>query len=414
MRRYRAVNFRSAYNIDDLRRIAERRLPRMAYDFLERGTEEEATLAANRAALERIRFVPRTLVDVSKRSQKVTLFGKIYDSPFGIAPTGAAGMYCHDADVALARAARRARVPFALSTASFVPLERVVREAGGDPWFQLYMSADRATAERLVRRALEAGYGALVYTTDIPVAGNREFNRRNGFEIPLRAGAAQVLDGLRHPRWLAGVFLKTLISSGVPRFRNLDVAVDGRVVPTTLTAFREKRDALDWKDFDWLRGIWPKKLLVKGIMTVEDAKIAAQRGADGIFVSNHGGRQLDGAPAPIEVLPAIAAAVGRRLAIMVDSGFRRGSDIVKALALGADMVFVGRATLYGAAAGGEEGILHALNLLRAEVDRVMALLGVSSIDRLGPEYLHFDSESRLHESGVAHDESRSRATTTSH
>jgi isopentenyl diphosphate isomerase/L-lactate dehydrogenase-like FMN-dependent dehydrogenase len=253
-----------------------------------------------------------------------------------------------------------------------------------------------------------------VYTTDIPVAGNREFNRRNGFEIPLRAGAAQVLDGLRHPRWLAGVFLKTLISSGVPRFRNLDVAVDGRVVPTTLTAFREKRDALDWKDFDWLRGIWPKKLLVKGIMTVEDAKIAAQRGADGIFVSNHGGRQLDGAPAPIEVLPAIAAAVGRRLAIMVDSGFRRGSDIVKALALVADMVFVGRATLYGAAAGGEEGILHALNLLRAEVDRVMALLGVSSIDRLGPEYLHFDSESRLHESGVAHDESRSRATTTSH
>ncbi|MCC7483660.1 MAG: alpha-hydroxy-acid oxidizing protein [Burkholderiales bacterium] len=391
------MSLRSVHNIEDLRRIAARRLPRIAWEFLERGAEEEITLAANRAAFERIRFVPRVLTDVSRRSQKVSVFGKIYDGPFGIAPTGAAGMYCHDADVALARAARRANVPFALSTASFVPMERVIREGGGDPWFQLYMSSDRATAERLVRRALEAGYGVLVYTTDIPVAGNREFNRRNGFEIPMKIGPAQVLDGLAHPRWLTGVFLRSLLASGMPRFRNLDVNVGGRLVTTSLTAFRERRDGLDWEAFDWLRSIWPKKLVVKGIMTAADAAIAARRGADGIIVSNHGGRQLDGAPSPIEALPPIAAAVGGRVAIMVDSGIRRGSDIVKALALGADMAFVGRATLYGAAAAGEQGIQHALKILSGEVDRVMALLGVSGVDQLGREHLHFDRESALYD-----------------
>lgn len=384
------VNYREAYNIEDLRRIAAARLPRIAYDFLERGAEEEVTLAANRAAFERMRFQPRTLVDVSKRSQKTTLWGKTFDAPFGVAPTGASGMYCFDADVKIARAARRANLPCVLSTASFVPMERVIQEAGGTLWFQLYMSKDLATAERLVKRALAAGFEALVLTTDIPVAGNREFNRRNKFEIPLRLGPRQMLDGLLHPRWLAGVFLRTLLTSGIPRFQNLDVNVGGRIVSTTLTGFRERREALDWEDFAWLRKLWPKKLLVKGILTVEDAQLAARYGADGIFVSNHGGRQLDCAPSPIEILPQIADAVGDRLVIMMDSGVRRGTDIVKALALGADMVFVGRATLYGASAGGEEGVLRALDLLKSEVDRVMALLGCTSVEALGPEYLRFD------------------------
>jgi len=384
------VNYREAYNIEDLRRIAAARLPRIAYDFLERGAEEEVTLAANRAAFERMRFQPRTLVDVSKRSQKTTLWGKTFDAPFGVAPTGASGMYCFDADVKIARAARRANLPCVLSTASFVPMERVIQEAGGTLWFQLYMSKDLATAERLVKRALAAGFEALVLTTDIPVAGNREFNRRNKFEIPLRLGPRQVLDGLLHPRWLAGVFLRTLLTSGIPRFQNLDVNVGGRIVSTTLTGFRERREALNWEDLAWLRKLWPKKLLVKGILTVEDAQLAARYGADGIFVSNHGGRQLDGAPSPIEILPQIADAVGERLVIMMDSGVRRGTDIVKALALGADMVFVGRATLYGASAGGEEGVLRALDLLKSEVDRVMALLGCTSVEALGPEYLRFD------------------------
>jgi isopentenyl diphosphate isomerase/L-lactate dehydrogenase-like FMN-dependent dehydrogenase len=385
------VNYRKALNVEDLRQLARRRLPRVAYEFLDGGTEDDVTLRANRAAFGRIRFQPRVLVDVSGRSQKVALWGKTFDAPFGIAPTGAAGLFCFEADVALARAAAAAGVPFVLSTASFVPLERVLREGGGTQWFQLYMSKDRELAERLVTRARDAGFEALVVTTDIPIAAAREYNRRNNFEVPFRLNLANLVDGALHPGWLLDVFLRTLLDSGVPRFQNLDVNVGGRIISKSLTEFRTRRDALNWSDIRWLREIWPRKLLVKGILTVEDAQCAAENGADGIIVSNHGGRQLDGAPSPIEVLPQIAAAAGQRLAIMADSGFRRGSDIVKALALGADMVFLGRAPLYGAAAGGEEGVLHALNLLKSEVDRVMALIGCPRIDALGPEYLRFDT-----------------------
>ncbi len=386
------MNFKQALNIEDLRAIARQRLPRVAYEFLDRGTEDEVTLRANRSAFERIRFVPRTMVDVSKRSQKKVLWGKTFNSPFGIAPTGASGLYCFDADVALGQAAEAAGVPYVLSTASFVPMERVAREVGGTKWFQLYMSKDLELAERLVTRALDAGFEALVMTTDIPVAGNREYNQRNHFEVPFRLNLANMADGLLHPRWLAGVFLRTLLATGVPRFQNLDVNTGGRITSPTLTEFRTRRTELHWADFAWLRKLWPRKLLVKGIMTVEDAQLAAQHGADGIFVSNHGGRQLDGAPSPIEVLPPIAQAVGKRMAIMLDGGIRRGTDVVKALALGADMVFVGRATLFGATAGGGAGALRALNLLASEVGRTLALLGCNSVEQLGPEYLRFDSD----------------------
>lgn len=381
------VNLTQALNIDDLRRMAERRLPRVAYDFLEGGAEDAVTLRDNRAVFERIRLRPRTLVDVSGRSQQVAVFGKTFSAPFGIAPTGAAGLYCFEADIALARAAAAAGVPFVLSTASFVTLERVAQEAGGAKWFQLYMSKDRESARRLAGRAHDAGYEALVVTTDVPVGGNREYNRRNGFEIPFRLNLANMIDGALHPHWLANVFLRTLLASGVPRFQNVDVDVGGRIVSKNLGEFRARREALDWGDLRWLREIWPHKLLVKGILTAEDALRAAENGADGIFVSNHGGRQLDGARSPIDALPEIVAAVGNRLAIMVDSGFRRGSDIVKALALGADMVFVGRPVLYGAAAGGEAGIARALEILKTEVDRVMALVGCPTVDQLNREYL---------------------------
>ena len=388
------MNYETAYNIDDLRKIARRRLPRVAYEFLVRGTEDDVTLRENRARFERIRFQPRTLVDVSKRSQKVTLWDKTFEAPFGIAPTGASGLYCFDADVALGKAAEAAGVPYVLSTASFVPMERVASECGGTKWFQLYMSKDLEQAERLVRRALDAGFEALVLTTDIPVAGNREHNKRNRFEVPFRPDLGNLLDGALHPRWLAGVFLRTLWTSGIPRFQNLDVNTGGRITSPTLTEFRNRRTELSWSDFAWLRKLWPKRLLLKGVLTVDDARLAAQHGADGIFVSNHGGRQLDGAPAPIEVLPPIVEAVGNRIKIMVDSGFRRGSDVVKALALGADMVFVGRATLYGATAGGEAGALRALELLKSEVDRVMALIGCNRIDEIGTQYLRFDGAGR--------------------
>lgn len=381
------MSLNAAHNIEDLRRLAQRRLPRVAWDYLERGAEDDITMTANRAALERICFRPRTLVDVSARTLQHTLFGKTHTAPFGIAPTGAAGLYCHDADIALARAAAAAGVPFVLSTASFVAMERVAREAAGNQWFQLYMSKDREAAERLVRRALAAGFEALVVTTDVPVGANREYNLRNGFTIPFRINARNVVDGLMHPRWLTQVFLRTLLADGVPRFRNVDSEEGGRIVSKDLSAFRARRDALDWSDIAWLRTIWPRKLLVKGVLVAEDAKLALAHGADGVVVSNHGGRQLDGAMAAIDALPEIVEAVGGKMAVLFDSGVRRGADIVKALALGADFVFFGRATLYGASVGGEAGVARALELLRSETDRVMALIGCNRVADLDRSYL---------------------------
>ena len=381
------MNFRQAFNIEDLRLMARKRLPRVAYDYLEWGAEDDVTLRENRAAFERIRLKPRTLIDVSGRSQKVDVFGKSFDAPFGIAPTGAAGLYCFEADIELARAAQAANVPFVLSTASFTAMERVAQAAGGTKWFQLYMSKDREPAQRLVMRARDAGFEALVVTTDVPVGANREYNRRNGFEIPFRLNLANMIDGALHPRWLTDVFLRTLLDSGVPRFQNVDTNTGGRIISKDLSQFRARRDALDWSDLRWLREIWPRKLMVKGILTAQDALLAAENGADGIFVSNHGGRQLDGAISPMTVLPEIVDAVGGRIAIMLDSGVRRGTDIVKALALGADMVFVGRATLYGATVAKQAGAEHALALLKSEVDRVLAMLGCRSIGDLGPQHL---------------------------
>ncbi|HEX2828931.1 MAG TPA: alpha-hydroxy acid oxidase [Burkholderiales bacterium] len=381
------MNAAEALNIDDLRAAARRILPRVAYEFLERGAEDEVSVDDNRAAFERIRFRPRTLVDVSQRSQEVTLFGKTYAMPVGIAPTGAAGLYWHEADLALARAAAAAGVPFVLSTASFVAMERVAAEAGGAKWFQLYANKDRLAVDALIARARDAGYEALVVTSDVCVGGNREYNLRNGFDVPFRLNMANLAQGVLHPRWLLNVFFRTLMKDGVPRFRNVDTDVGGRIVARNLQEFRSRRDALDWEDFEWMRRAWPRKLFVKGVLTVADARRALAAGADGVFVSNHGGRQLDGALAPLDALPDIADAVGHKLAVVLDGGLRRGSDVVKALALGARMVFTGRATLYGASVAGEAGVARALQIFRSEVDRVMALLGVSRLEELGRDHL---------------------------
>ena len=361
------MNPARARNIEDLRRLARRRLPRAIRDYVEGGAEDHLTLRANREALEVIRFAPRALVDVSRRSQQTTLFGRRYDAPFGIAPIGAAGLVWHDAEIALARAAHDANLPSVLSTHSLVPLARVAREAGGAPWFQLYLPNNRVDAANLVALARDAGCEALVLTADVPVGGNREYNDRNGFCVPPRFGPRLLLDGALHPRWLAGVYLRSDW---------------GR-----LAEWGTRRDRQSWDDFAWLRRAWPHKLLLKGILTPDDALLALKHGADGVFVSNHGGRQLDGAPAAIEALPAVATAVGGRMAVLVDGGFRRGADIVKALALGADMVFLGRAALYGAAAAGEPGVRRALQILKDEVDRVLALLGCPAADALGPRHV---------------------------
>ena len=367
------MNLSHVCNIEDLRTLAHRRLPRIVRDFLEGGAEDRLTLRANRNVFSNMTFAPRMLVNVSQRSQKVSIFGQQFDSPFGISPVGAADLFWHQADIHMARAAHSANVPFILSTHSFVPVGRVAQETGTPPWFQLYMPNDRQMIEKVLQQTQDAGSDVLVLTADVPVGGNREYNDRNGFGIPFHMSKSNLLDGLLHPRWLTQVFGRLQLSGGMP---------------THSIEWGARRDMLSWADFIWLRKVWPGKLLVKGILTVEDARLAAQHGADGIFISNHGGRQLDGLPSPVDVLPRIAAAVGDQLAIMVDGGFRRGSDIVKALALGADMVFVGRPVIYGVAVDGENGVNQALRILSSEVDRVMALLGCCSIDDLGTHFLN--------------------------
>jgi isopentenyl diphosphate isomerase/L-lactate dehydrogenase-like FMN-dependent dehydrogenase len=355
----------AAYNIADLRAAARRRLPGVVWRYIEGGAEDEITLRANRAAFEAIHFSPRTLVDVSQRSQKVSVLGIAYDCPFGISPMAPLGICRYEADLAIARAARAANIPFALSMHAFMPLARVAAESGGAPWYQVYLPADRGRAQEALDRARSAGCEVLVVTTDVPVGGNREYNDRAGFGMPLRLGVRTVAEGLAHPRWLVDVYLRSIA---------------GR----RLRESRVRRDLHDWRDFTWLRAAWPGKLVVKGVLSVEDARLAAQHGADAILISNHGGRQLDGAPSPLEVLPGIAAAVRGRLAVFLDGGIRRGADIVKALALGADMAFIGRAALYGVAAAGEDGAHRAIQILRNEVDRVLALLGCNSVAELGP------------------------------
>jgi isopentenyl diphosphate isomerase/L-lactate dehydrogenase-like FMN-dependent dehydrogenase len=362
------LNPARAHSIDDLRAAARRRLPRVVFEYLEGGAEDHLTARANRESFDAIGFAPRTLVDVSQRTLKTSVLGLPFDAPFGISPIGAAGLFWHDAEVAMARAARAANLPFVLSTHSFAPLERVAFESGGPPWFQLYLPKEREVAAAMVKRAFDGGCEALVLTTDVPVGGNREYNERNGFGVPLRLGARSAIDVLAHPRWLAGVYFRSLHRSELPEWGT-------------------RRDRAGWHDLAWLRREWPRRLLVKGILGIEDAKLAVDHGADGICISNHGGRQLDGAPASLAVLPEIAAAVGAQTTIVMDGGVRRGADIAKALALGADLVLVGRAALYGVAAAGEAGVRRALQLLKAETDRVFALLGCNAVDELGPEYL---------------------------
>ncbi|VTU15823.1 (S)-mandelate dehydrogenase [Variovorax sp. SRS16] len=383
------MHYRHTYNIEDLHRAARQRLPRMCFDWLEGGAEDHVTWLRNREIFEQYRFRPHVMVDVGGRSQQVGLFGKTFEAPFGLAPVGAAGLYSHRADVALARAARDAGIPFVLSTASFDPLEEVAKAAeGGTLWFQLYMSKNRETAGKLVRRAFDAGFEALVVTGDVAVIGNREYNKHNRFSVPFRMNMPTVVDGLLHPRWLFGVFLKTLMHSGVPRYHN-DESPPGSqaVTKESVASFQARRDEIDWADVQWLRDRWPRKLFVKGVLRADDALAAQRHGADGVFVSNHGGRALDGAVSSLEVLAEIRAAVGPAMKVMIDSGFRRGTDVVKALALGADMVFVGRATLYGLAAGGEPGVRHAIALLRSEIDRTLAQLGCRSIADIAPDML---------------------------
>jgi (S)-mandelate dehydrogenase len=376
-----------AYNIFDLREQALKRVPKGLFEFVDRGTEDEVSLKNNRAVFERIRFKPRTMVDVSKRSPATTIFGVDHKMPLVIAPTGTAGLMWYEGELELARAARAAGVPFTLATGSMTAMERVAEEAGGELWFQLYLWPDRRLSHQLVERAKAAGYKALVVTVDGASSGNREYNLHNGFTIPFTYSRRAVVDILRHPRWVASVMMRYMLTRGMPVYENYPAEVRAKLTAGPMGRTSMRTDSLNLADLDALRKIWPHKLIVKGILDVDDAVAAIDHGADGIGVSNHGGRNLDGIISPIEVLPEIVDAVGKRATVFCASGFRRGSDVVKAIALGADAVMVGRSTLYGVAAGGFDGAARALEIYHEEIRRVMALLGCNTLDELGPQYL---------------------------
>ncbi|GAA4324682.1 alpha-hydroxy acid oxidase [Pigmentiphaga soli] len=377
----------TAYNTFDFRALAKRRLPKGLFEFVDRGTEDEVALASNRAAFDQWKLVPRTLVDVSKRSAAVELFGKAMPFPLAIGPTGAAGLMWYDGEVALARAAAQAGIPFTVATGSLTSMERVAQQAGGRLWFQLYMWPQKELSYELVRRAQAAGYEALVVTVDTAVPSNREYNFRNGFSIPFRFSARNVRDVALHPRWLCSVLLRYLASTGMPQYENYPAAMRGSITAKPLGRAMAKTDSLDWNDLRELRKLWTGPLLVKGILHPDDAAMAVACGADGVIVSNHGGRMLDSSIAPLDALPGIVERMGGRFPVLLDSGIMRGSDAVKAIALGAHAVLVGRATLYGVAAGGQAGAERVLHLLHEEIRRVLGLIGCPDIRELGPRFL---------------------------
>ena len=367
--------------LQDLEEPARRYLPRPIFGYVSGGVETNASLRENRAAFEDFAFVPRALVDVSVRSTRATLFGRSYDAPFGFAPMGGTSMVAYQGDVVLARTAAEENIPMIMSGASLTRLEDV-RAAGRTAWFQAYLPGDTARIQALVDRCIKAGFDTLVLTIDVPVNANRENNVRSGFDKPLRPTPRLAWDCVSHPRWFTGMLVRTVAKHGMPHFENMG----SRVPLITSKAERDRgnRDQLSWKHVELMRNIWKGKLVLKGVLNKETARIARESGVDGVIVSNHGGRQLDHSAAPLRVLPGIRAAAGD-MTVMMDGGIRRGTDILKALALGASAVLVGRAALWGLCCGGEPGVRHALGILRAELDLAMALCGARTIAEITPD-----------------------------
>lgn len=373
-------------SLDDYESLALRYLPRPLFGYVAGACEDNLTVAANRDAMRRVTFVPRVLRDMAARSQQVSLFGDTWASPFGIAPMGLSALVAMRGDIALARGADAERVPMLLSATSLIRLEEV-RAASPSCWFQAYLPADIDWIDGMIDRVTAAGFGTLVISVDVPVLGNRENLIRERFSTPLKPSVRLALDGLFHPGWLFGTFLPTLLRHGMPAFENSSATRGAPVIARNVERSFGQRDRLTWDSISHIRDRWRGKLVIKGVLHPDDVSMARQVGADAVILSNHGGRQLDGAIATLDALPgAVAAAVD--MPVLIDSGFRRGSDILKAIALGARMVLIGRPFLYAAAVHGEAGVRHAIGLLRAEIDRNMALIGANSLAELGPDTLH--------------------------
>jgi len=376
-----------AISVDDLRRMARARLPRPVFDFIDGAADDERTLRANIADFESVRLVPRFLRDVSATRLDTTLLGSPVAAPLLIAPTGLATLAHPDADRVLAAEAAAAGLPFTLSTAAGTRLEDVAAVGPGRRWFQLYVFRDRGITERLIERAAAAGYEALVLTVDVPVVGKRERDRRNGFTVPLRLGARSLVDFALRPRWCAGI-----ARHGLPTMRNFDIggAVGGDRSHAALVN-AQFDPGLTWEAIGWLRERWRGPLLVKGLLSLDDVLRAADRGVDAVVVSNHGGRQLDGVSSSIRALADWGAEAGARVPLIVDGGFRRGSDVVKAVALGASAVMLGRPTLFAAAAGGAVGVRRCLQILTDEMHMTLAHLGAASIAEVDRRCVEVDA-----------------------
>ncbi|MFL5256021.1 MAG: alpha-hydroxy acid oxidase [Rhodopila sp.] len=376
----------NAINIDDLKRMAKRRLPKIMFDFIEGGVDDEVGLQTNANAFRNIRLVPRYYTDTGKREQRATLFGRTYASPFGIAPTGMAGAFRRDAELYLAQTAKEADIPYLMSGASNASMEQGAKLAGKNLWYQIYGARNRKVAADLVKRAIDCGLTTIAVTCDVPVSSNRERNRRNGFVRPLRMTLPTILEAMLHPAWVINYYR----SGGLPMLGNWQPYADAGATPdqvADLFATQTPDASQTWADLEAIRNAWPGKLLLKGVMHPEDARIAIGIGVDGLIVSNHGARQLDMMPSPLEVLPMIRAAVGPDVPLLLDSGVRRGSDVIAALCMGADFVLTGRATLYGATAGGLAGVKKAVCILQREIDLVMGQLGAVNLAALGPHFL---------------------------
>ena len=376
---------RGILSLHDFEEAARRTLPRPIFGYVNGAVESNAALRDNRAAFEELGFVPRVLVDSSKRTTETTLFGARYAAPFGIAPMGITALSAYRGDLVLARAARDHNIPFVMSGSSLIRLEDVCTECPGS-WFQAYLPGETDRIAGLVERVAAAGFKTLLLTVDTQVASNRENNIRTGFSTPLRPSLRLAWDGLVRPRWLLGNALRTLLRHGMPHFENSYRERGAPILARNIERDFGKRDHLNWAHFDQIRRQWPGTLLLKGVMSPVDARLAREHGADGIIVSNHGGRQLDYTVSPLRVLPAIVDVAGA-MTVMMDSGVRRGSDVLKALALGAKFVFVGRPFNYAAAVGGEAGVRHAIAILQAEILRNMGMLGMNDITEIRREML---------------------------
>ena len=375
---------RQARNLDDFDRLVKPRLPRAAYGYVSNGSESSAARDQNRAVFQRWSMIPRVLRDVSQRSQETTLFGRRYAAPFGIAPMGSAAVIGFDGDNRMARAARAANIPFVLSANSITPMEEVVRH-NPDAWFAAYQSPEPRMIEEMVARVAATGMQVFVLTVDVPVGSNREADARTGYSMPLRPNPKLSWDGLTHPRWLAGTAARTLLRRGVPAISNVEA--DNRINLFSRKITRVTgHSSFSWQQAELIRKLWRGPFVLKGLLSNEDARLARELGCDGIVVSNHGGRQLDAAVSPMQVLAEIKAESGE-MVVIVDSGFRRGTDVLKAYALGADFVLVGRPFLFAAALAGEDGVQHAIKLLAREIDIDLALLGLQSIAEANPGIL---------------------------